>query len=101
MTSAASWPAWAGTWSLGGRIVFLRGAEVGVEYPRVAPDDLGRPAGDHSAVVKDRDAVAEAHHEVHVVLDDEERRAAGVQLADPGRDVLDQRRVHAAGRLVQ
>src|SRR6266508_4990664 len=35
-------------------IVVLRGAEIGIQHPRVPPDDVGRPGGDDGAVVKDR-----------------------------------------------
>ena len=44
---------------------------------------------------------AQAHHELHVVLDDEERLAGPVELPDPVGEVPDQRRVDAAGRLVE
>ena len=57
--------------------------------------------GDLLAVVEDEHAVAEAHHELHVVLDQEDRRAVAA-------DVLEQRAqrrglggVHSGRRLVE
>src|SRR5579875_2652508 len=82
-------------------LILPRAAEVGVEHPRIGPDDPGRPGGHHAARVHDGDPLAQPHHELHVVLDDQERGAVRVQLADPGRDVVDERRVDPAGRLVE
>src|SRR5580704_14967271 len=84
-----------------GIVVLLRDAEIGVENPRVAPDDRGCPGRDHGPVVQHRDVAAQAHHEVHVVLHDEEGLARLVELPDPPGEVLDERRVHPAGRLVE
>src|SRR3954465_1112180 len=76
-------------------------AEVGVEDPRVLLDHLraaladARPAGQH------QHRVAEAEHEGHVVLDDQERRALAVELADHLAHPLDRGRVDAPGRLVE
>src|SRR5580698_2657746 len=49
-------------------VVLLRRAEIGVEHPGIAPDDVRRARGDHRPVVEDRHLAAQAHHEVHVVL---------------------------------
>src|SRR5215831_2447396 len=98
---AAGGPGAPGSPGSAGVIVVLCGAEVGIEHPRVPPDGLRRPGRDHRSVVQDRDTPADAHHEIHVVLHDEERPSRGVQLPDPGRNVLDQRRVHPAGGLVE
>src|SRR6266496_4162795 len=91
-------------WSRCGRVIFVLPpgpAEVGVEHPRVGADDLRPPGCDHAARVDDRDAAAQVHHEVHVVLDNEEGLALRVQLTDAYCDVIDQRRVHAAGRFIE
>src|SRR5215471_15484883 len=70
----------------GAVIVFLCRSEVGVEHPAVVADLLRR-AGDHRVpVVEDGHLVTQAHHELHVVLHDEERGPLPVQLADPLRD---------------
>ena len=61
----------------------------------------GVPVGDRRAVVEHDHGVAQAHDEVHVVLDDQERQTAGVQLADVALDRLDHHRVDAGGRLVE
>src|SRR5215469_7939965 len=85
----------------GAVIVFLCRSEVGVKYPAVVADHVRR-AGDHRVpVVEDGHLVTQAHHELHVVLHDEERGSLPVQLADPLGDGADQGRVHPAGRLVE
>src|ERR1700685_4782898 len=84
-----------------GIVVLLRDAEIGVENPRVAPDDRGWPGRHHGPVVQHRDVAAQAHHEVHVVLHDEEGLAPRVGLPDPPGEALDGGRVHPAGRLVK
>src|SRR5215472_1230510 len=76
-------------------------AAVGVEHPAVVTDLCWRP-GDHRVpVVEDGHLVAQAHHELHVVLHDEERGPLPVQLADALRDGADQGRVHPAGWLIE
>ncbi len=40
-----------------------------------APDLVGRALGDLLAVVEDGDPVADAHHDPHVVLDEQDRQA--------------------------
>src|SRR6516225_4125009 len=91
----------AGDSGCGAVIVFLCRSKVGVEHPVVVADHVRR-AGDHRVpVVEDGHPVAQAHHELHVVLHDEERGPIPVQLADPLGDGADQGRVHPAGRLVE
>src|SRR5258708_7944784 len=79
----------------------VAGAKVGVEHLGVVAYQLGRSGRDHRAVVQDHDRVAQAHHEIHVVLYDQEGLAVRVQLPDLAGDDVDQRRVHPAGRLVE
>src|SRR5262245_40075034 len=99
MTSAAAAPL------VGPVIAFLRitfrGAEVSVEHAGVGPDRRRRAGRDDRAVVEHRDVMAQAHHELHVVLDNQERLAPGIQLPDPVSQLVDQRGVHAAGWLVE
>src|SRR5215472_13992583 len=85
----------------GAVIVFLCRSEVGVEHPAVVADLLRRARDHRVPVVEDGHLIAQAHHELHVVLHDEERGPLPVQLADPLRDGADQGRVHPAGRLVE
>ena len=47
-------------------------AEIGVDHPRVVPNDIGRALADHRALRHDDDVVGARHHHVHVVLDKEE-----------------------------
>ena len=77
-------------------------AEVGGDHGRVGADLFGGADGDQPAEVEDDDLVAHAHHEVHVVLDDEDRHApvVGQPADDPGQlDALD--RAQAGRRLVE
>ena len=77
------------------------GPQVRVEHARVGADHRGRARDERPALVEHRDLVAQRHHELHVVLDDEEGLAGRVELADAGRELVDQRRVDAAGGLVE
>src|SRR5918992_2904576 len=76
-------------------------AEVGVEDLGVALDVVRRSARDRLPAGEHQDRIAEAEHERHVVLDDQECLAGRVQLADHLADPLDQGRIDAAGRLVE
>ena len=76
-------------------------AQVRVQHALVSLD-LGRgPAGDAASAREHEDRVAEAEHHRHVVLDDQERLPLPVQLSDHLDDVVDERRIDAAGRLVE
>src|SRR5215467_9084940 len=100
-SSAQASGAGPGDSGCGGVIVFLCRSEVGVKHAAVVADLLRR-AGDHRVpVVEDGHLVTQAHHELHVVLHDEERRPVPVQRADPLGDGADQGRVHPTGRLVE
>src|SRR6185295_5076403 len=75
-------------------------SEVGATHFRIRPDLFRRVGGDHPPVDHHRDAVGEAEHRVHVVLDEQHR--------DAGADALDQLdhaprllRAHAGHRLVE
>ncbi len=61
----------------------------------------GVPSAIFGAAVEHDHRVAEAHDDVHVVLDDQERQPLRVEPADVALDVLDQDRVDARGRLVE
>ena len=76
-------------------------AEVGVDDRRVPLDLRRRARGHRRARGRARGPVAQAQHERHVVLDDQERLPVGVELADHLAHPLDQHRVDAAGRLVE
>src|SRR6266446_2958225 len=51
-------------------------AEIGLDHVDVVLDLVRRALGDDLAEVQHRDALAQAHHEAHVVLDHEDRVAA-------------------------
>ena len=56
-------------------------AEVGLDDPGIGADLGGRALGDLLAVVEDRDPVADAHDDPHVVLDEQDREAEVVSGA--------------------
>src|SRR5256885_2519717 len=58
--------------------------QVGFDHPRIAANIRGLAFGDLLAVVEDDDAIRDSHHDLHIVLDQEN--------GDPfGSDLLDQR----------
>src|SRR5713101_677176 len=57
-------------------------SEVRLNDPLVALDEAGRPLGDLLAVVEHEHRFAEPHHDLHVVLDQEDRAALVAQPAD-------------------
>ena len=84
---------------LGRRVVLT--AQVGVEHGGVRAHFVRRAGHERGALGEHGDPVTEPHHELHVVLDHEERLARLVELDDPVGQVPDQRRVHAARGLVE
>ena len=84
---------------LGLRIVAA--TEIGVEHRGVGPHLVGSAGDERAALAQHRDPRAQAHHELHVVLDNEDRLSGTVEVRDPVGEVPDQRRVDAAGRLVE
>jgi hypothetical protein len=76
-------------------------AQVGRLHLVVGAHGLRRVAGDHAAVDHHRDAVGDAEHRVHVVLDQQDR-VAGLQLAAAVRQhALGLLGAHAGQRLVE
>src|SRR5574337_753931 len=75
-------------------------AEVDLAHPRVGGDRRGRVLGEHRAADQHRDPLGEAEHQVHVVLDQQDRH-----LARQRGDGLEQRAAlaggNAGGRLVE
>ena len=88
-----------GELSLRGRVVLA--AEVGVEHRGVGAHLLGGAGHQRRALAQHRHLVAEAHHELHVVLHHQERLAGPVELPDAIGEVGDQRRVDPPGGLVE
>src|SRR6516225_9049698 len=65
-------------------------------------DLCGCAIGDPLAEIDHSDPVAERHHQMHVVFDDEQSEAALVtQFLQQGYQGMCFRRIHASGRLVQ
>src|SRR5713101_7677150 len=69
--------------------------KVGLDHAFVALDGAGRAFGDLLAVVEDEDGLAEPHHDLHVVLDQQHGLALIAQAPDGVEQVVEQRAVHA------
>ena len=76
-------------------------AEVGLHHVRVVGHLVGASVGHLPPEVERHDAVAETHDEVHVVLDEADRRALLVGVADEIANGIDPRRGDARDRLVE
>ena len=76
-------------------------AEVGLLDPRVAADHRRVTDGDDLAEVEDPDRVADAHHQVHVVLDHQDAHALGGEVLEQVAEVVGLGLVEARGRLVE
>ena len=68
---------------------------------RVGPDLVGSSAGEEAPEVEHVDVVAHPHHQVHVVLDQQDRRARRGQLGEHRREPLGLLIVLARRRLVE
>ena len=66
-----------------------------------APTDVRRTFGDDPPFGHAHDPVADAHDDVHVVLDEHDRHPFVAQLGDVTEQRLHQRGVHAGHRLVE
>lgn len=65
-------------------------------------DLLRRALGDFLAIVKDHDPLGDVHHQLHVVLDEEDRQVKVLaHAAEKGGQFLCLPRVHAGRRLVE
>src|SRR6218665_2222804 len=78
-----------------------RAAEVGFDDLRVGLYVGGPAFGNLLAKVQHQDLVANAHHHVHVVLDQDHGDAVVANLADDGHQFLDVRRRQSRRRLVE
>src|SRR5690606_37597164 len=77
-------------------------SQVRFQNARIGADHGGRPADELAALVHHHHRVAQAHHQRHVVLDEQEGDAAlAVELLDLLADLAHQRGVHARARLVE
>ena len=76
--------------------------EVGLDDARVVAHLLRRALGDLLAVVEHGDLLGDAHDDLHVVLDEQDREVLLVaQLAHEVGQLRGLLRVHAGGRLVE
>ena len=76
-------------------------AQVGLDHGGIAADRLRRPLRDDPAAVHHDDAVGDRHHEVELVLDQQDRLPAGLQLEQLLEHLRGLGLVHAGGRLVE
>src|SRR5664280_3654941 len=67
----------------------MRGSQIRFDHARVVRDFLWRALGDLLAVAHADDLLRDRHDDAHVVLDDEDRDAALVDLADDRDRLLD------------
>src|SRR5713101_4502614 len=75
-------------------------AEINLMHPPVLCDLLRRPLDQHLALHHDGDALREAKHEVHVVLDDQDGNVLG-QIVEHPQDAMRFQRGDARRRLVE
>src|SRR5882672_4601281 len=75
--------------------------EVRFNDPFVRLDHARRPLGDLLAVVEHEHRLAESHHDLHVVLDQQDGLATVAKPAHRLEQVVEQRAVHAGGGLVE
>src|SRR6516164_4788580 len=75
--------------------------EIGFDHRRIIPNRLRRSLGNDSAVVQDDDAIRDAHHHRHVVLDKQDGDTAVADLADELDEILGFRSVHARDRFIE
>ena len=78
-----------------------RAAQVGLDHARIAAHFGGRTGRDQLAELEHEDLVADAQHEAHVVVDQEHRRAAVGEPAQPAPELGALARVQPGRRLVQ
>src|SRR5262245_42062501 len=76
-------------------------AKVRLDHAFVGLDRSRRPFGDLLAVVEDEHGLAEPHHDLHVVLDEQDRLALVAQAAHGVEQIVQQRAVDAGGGLVE
>src|SRR5512136_2145003 len=97
--SACTWPYWA-TMDFSSSKFFLF-SQVGLDDLGVAADLQGGALGDLSAVIEDHDPVADPHHQLHVMLDQEDGNSLVADLPDNLAEGLRLLGVHSRGRFIQ
>src|SRR5882672_9351143 len=75
-------------------------AEIDLVYAFVLADLIGRALDEHFALHQHGDALRKSEHEIHVVLDDEDRDLPG-QLVEHLQDTVRFQRRHARGRFIE
>ena len=76
-------------------------SEVRSDHRRVLRDRCRRAIGNLSAEVENGDVAADAHHQPHVVVDEQDGQAVLVELLDQRPYPVLLGRVHSRGRLIE
>jgi hypothetical protein len=76
-------------------------AQIGVDDGAVGAHLIGRAIGDDLAVMQHDDPFRDAHHRLHIVLDEQNGHVGAVELDDEAREIGLLGRVHAGHRLVE
>src|SRR5262245_29071157 len=79
----------------------LSSTKVGFNDALVGLDRAGRALSDLLPVIQYEHGFAQAHDDLHVVLDEQDRLALVAQVADGIEELVEQRPVHAGRRLVE
>src|SRR5438094_8355580 len=87
----------------GGELALPSGSpsEVRLNDPLVDLDEAGWPLGDLLAVVEHEHHLAEPHHDLHVVLDQDDRAALVPQPGHGAEEIVEQRAIDAGRWLVE
>src|SRR6266576_1453320 len=76
-------------------------SEVGIEDGGIGAHLGRRPARDHPTAVQHNHRLAQLHDKAHVVLDDQKRHAASVEVANVGAQPVDHHWVEPSSRFVK
>ena len=79
----------------------LAGAQVGFQHGRIGGHLSGRSLCDHGAGVEHDHMVGDAHHQIHIVLDQDHGHAHGRELAQQRTDRRGVFRVQPCRRLIE
>jgi hypothetical protein len=82
-------------------VVVWLSSKIGLDDTLVALDPRGRPLGDLLAIVEHENLVAQPHHDLHVVFDDQDGLALVAQAPEHVQQLVEQRAVDPGGRFIE
>ena len=85
---------------MGGRLLRLT-SKIGGDHRRVVGDILRRTVGNLAAEIEHGDLPADAHHQPHIVIDEQHGEAIGIELLDQVTDTILLGRVHPRRGLIE